>query len=66
MSSRQGGKLKPLKVKTTFIDTHSLAEPPQAPKKEKKEEDDEDAAFKAKKKADAEALKALQTQAKGP
>ncbi|KAI0273853.1 translation machinery associated TMA7 [Gloeopeniophorella convolvens] len=47
MSGRQGGKLKPLK----------------APKKEKREEDEEDAAFKAKKKADAEALKAAKDKA---
>ncbi|KAI0306729.1 translation machinery associated TMA7 [Multifurca ochricompacta] len=42
MSGRQGGKLKPLK----------------APKKDKKDEDDDDLALKAKKKAEAEALKA--------
>uniref|UniRef100_A0A8H8CNM2 Translation machinery associated TMA7 n=1 Tax=Psilocybe cubensis TaxID=181762 RepID=A0A8H8CNM2_PSICU len=42
MSGRQGGKLKPLK----------------APKKAAKEETEEDAAFKAKKKQEAEALKA--------
>ncbi|KAH6918771.1 translation machinery associated TMA7 [Coprinopsis sp. MPI-PUGE-AT-0042] len=52
MSSRQGGKLKPLK----------------APKKEKKEEDEEDATFKAQKKAEADALKAAREQAlkRGP
>ncbi|KAN0128516.1 coiled-coil domain containing protein [Lactarius tabidus] len=49
MSGRQGGKLKPLR----------------APKKDKKEEDEEDAAFKAKKKAEADALKALQAKAAG-
>ncbi|EIW67955.1 hypothetical protein TREMEDRAFT_63840 [Tremella mesenterica DSM 1558] len=42
MSGRQGGKAKPLK----------------APKKEKKEDDEEDAAFKAKQKAEAAAMKA--------
>jgi hypothetical protein len=42
MSGRQGGKLKPLK----------------APKAAKKEDDDEDIALKAKKKAEADALKA--------
>ncbi|KAF8919544.1 translation machinery associated TMA7-domain-containing protein [Mucidula mucida] len=42
MSGRQGGKLKPLK----------------APKKDKKEETDDEIAFKEKKKAEAEALKA--------
>ncbi|KAI9446618.1 coiled-coil domain-containing protein 72 [Lactarius indigo] len=47
MSGRQGGKLKPLK----------------APKKDKKEEDEDAAAFKAKQKADAEALKAAKEKA---
>ncbi|EDR11009.1 uncharacterized protein LACBIDRAFT_316099 [Laccaria bicolor S238N-H82] len=47
MSSRQAGKLKPLK----------------APKKEKKEEMEEDVAFKEKKKAEAEALKAARDKA---
>ncbi|KAF5330978.1 hypothetical protein D9619_005695 [Psilocybe cf. subviscida] len=47
MSGRQGGKLKPLK----------------AAKKEKKEEDEEDLAFKAKKKAEADALKAARDKA---
>ncbi|KAI0282144.1 translation machinery associated TMA7 [Russula aff. rugulosa BPL654] len=47
MSGRQGGKLKPVKK----------------PKKEKKEEDEEDAAFKAKKKAEADALKAAKDKA---
>ncbi|KAF9459359.1 translation machinery associated TMA7-domain-containing protein [Collybia nuda] len=42
MASRQGGKLKPLK----------------APKKEKKEESEDEIAFKEKKKAEAEAMKA--------
>ncbi|KAF8636692.1 hypothetical protein AX17_003497 [Amanita inopinata Kibby_2008] len=46
--SRQGGKLKPLKV---------------APKKEKKEDAEEDKAFKEKKKAEAEALKAARDKA---
>ncbi|KAJ2916873.1 hypothetical protein MD484_g3581, partial [Candolleomyces efflorescens] len=52
MSSRQGGKLKPLK----------------APKKAKADETEEDAAFKAQKKAEAEALKAAREKAlgKGP
>ncbi|KAG9012645.1 hypothetical protein FRB94_005255 [Tulasnella sp. JGI-2019a] len=48
MSGRQGGKAKPLK----------------APKKEKKEEDEDDIAFKAKQKAEAEALKKAQERAK--
>jgi len=48
MSGRQGGKLKPLK----------------AAKKEKKDEDEDDATFKAKQKADAEALKKAQDRAK--
>ena len=43
MSSKQGGKQKPLK----------------APKKEKQELDDEDLAFKEKQKADAKAAKAF-------
>ncbi|KAF8983278.1 translation machinery associated TMA7 [Cyathus striatus] len=47
MSSRQGGKLKPLK----------------APKKDKKEETDDEIAFKEKKKAEAEALKAAREKA---
>ncbi|KAE9407036.1 TMA7-domain-containing protein [Gymnopus androsaceus JB14] len=47
MSGRQGGKLKPLK----------------APKKEKRDEDEEDAAFKARKKAEADALKAARDKA---
>ncbi|TFK25061.1 TMA7-domain-containing protein [Coprinopsis marcescibilis] len=47
MASRQGGKLKPLK----------------APKKDKKEDTEEDAAFKAQKKADADALKAAREKA---
>lgn len=34
----------------------------QAPKKEKKEEDEDDAAFKAKKKAEAEALQAAKNK----
>ncbi|KAF8964118.1 translation machinery associated TMA7 [Flammula alnicola] len=47
MSSRQGGKLKPLK----------------APKKDKKEETEEEAAFKAKKKEEEAALKAAREKA---
>ncbi|KAF9036994.1 translation machinery associated TMA7 [Hymenopellis radicata] len=47
MSGRQGGKLKPLK----------------APKKDKKEETDDEIAFKEKKKAEAEALKAAREKA---
>ncbi|KAJ2931422.1 hypothetical protein H1R20_g5706, partial [Candolleomyces eurysporus] len=52
MSSRQGGKLKPLK----------------APKKAKAEDTEEDQAFKAQKKAEADALKAARDKAlnKGP
>ncbi|KAJ6618284.1 translation machinery associated TMA7, partial [Mycena sp. CBHHK59/15] len=47
MSSRQGGKLKPLK----------------APKKEKKEEDEDDLALKQKKKAEVDALKVAREKA---
>ncbi|KAK0502906.1 translation machinery associated TMA7 [Armillaria luteobubalina] len=47
MSGRQGGKLKPLK----------------APKKDKKEETEDEIAFKEKKKAEAEALKAARDKA---
>ncbi|KAF5386584.1 hypothetical protein D9615_001702 [Tricholomella constricta] len=47
MSSRQGGKLKPLK----------------APKKEKKEETEDEIAFKERKKAEAEAMKAAKERA---
>ncbi|KAK0197473.1 uncharacterized protein ARMOST_07807 [Armillaria ostoyae] len=47
MSGRQGGKLKPLK----------------APKKDKKEETEDEVAFKEKKKAEAEALKAARDKA---
>ncbi|KAF9532427.1 translation machinery associated TMA7 [Crepidotus variabilis] len=47
MSSRQGGKLKPLK----------------AAKKEKKEETEDEAAFKQKKKEEADALKAAREKA---
>ncbi|KAF8479255.1 translation machinery associated TMA7 [Russula ochroleuca] len=47
MSGRQGGKLKPLK----------------APKAAKKEDDEEDIALKAKKKAEADALKAAKDKA---
>ncbi|KAI0005869.1 hypothetical protein BJV74DRAFT_880223 [Russula compacta] len=65
MSGRQGGKLKPLKVKMmTFNDMDSqIAEPSQTPKKEKKEETEDEAAFKAKKKAEADALKAAKDKA---
>lgn len=48
MSSRQGGKAKPLK----------------APKKKKQDFDEDDLAFKAKQKADAAAKKALADKAK--
>ncbi|KIL69563.1 hypothetical protein M378DRAFT_7413 [Amanita muscaria Koide BX008] len=47
MSGRQGGKLKPLK----------------AAKKEKKEDTEEEQAFKEKKKAEADALKAAKERA---
>lgn len=47
MASRQGGKLKPLK----------------APKKDKKEVDEDEAAFKDRKKAEADALKAAREKA---
>ncbi|KAK0448368.1 translation machinery associated TMA7 [Desarmillaria tabescens] len=47
MSGRQGGKLKPLK----------------APKKDKKEETEDEIAFKEKKKAEADALKAAREKA---
>ena len=58
MASRQGGKLKPLKVWTyrprvALRLTHS-----QTAKKEKKELDEDDIAFKDKKKAEEAALKA--------
>ncbi|KAG0145125.1 hypothetical protein CROQUDRAFT_659068 [Cronartium quercuum f. sp. fusiforme G11] len=49
MSGRQNGKAKPLK----------------APKKVAKEEDEDDKAFRDKQKADAAALKALQSKAAG-
>jgi len=59
MSGRQGGKLKPLKVTMTVYGTDSQSlSCPQTPKKDKKEDDDDDRALKAKKKAEAEALKA--------
>jgi hypothetical protein len=60
MSGRQGGKLKPLKVTMVLYGTNSqsLSCPPQTPKKDKKEVDEDDVALKAKKKAEAEALKA--------
>ncbi|BFZ65193.1 hypothetical protein YB2330_006356 [Saitoella coloradoensis] len=48
MSSRQGGKLKPLK----------------APKKKEQDYDDEDLAFKKKQMEDAKKLKDMQNQAK--
>jgi Translation machinery associated TMA7 len=59
MSSRQGGKLKPLKVGSPLcfyfrILTYRLT---QAPKKEKQEETEEEKAFKDKQKADAAAAK---------
>jgi len=41
-----------------------IAELSQAPKKDKKDEDEDDAAFKAKQKADAEALRTAKD--KGP
>ncbi|KAJ3482122.1 hypothetical protein NLI96_g7191 [Meripilus lineatus] len=50
MASRQGGKLKPLK----------------APKKEKKDMDDDEVAFKERKKAEAEALKAARDKGSLP
>ncbi|OAV97062.1 hypothetical protein PTTG_26136 [Puccinia triticina 1-1 BBBD Race 1] len=49
MSGRQAGKAKPLK----------------APKKAAKEEDQDDKDYKAKQKAEAEALKAFQAKAAG-
>jgi len=57
MSTRQGGKLKPLKV-VEYVDG-DIADLTisQAPKKDKKEETEDEKAFKEKKKADAEALK---------
>jgi len=58
MSSRQGGKAKPLKVfkfgsRLRWMVLISL----KAPKKEKKEESEEEVAFKEKKKAEAAAMK---------
>jgi Translation machinery associated TMA7 len=44
---------------TQILGRHSFL---QAPKKEKKDEDEEDAAFKAKKKAEAEALQAAKNK----
>ena len=65
MSTRQGGKLKPLKARMTLYETDSQSlSCPQAPKKDKKDEDEDDAAFKAKQKAEAEALRAAKD--KGP
>jgi len=60
MTGREGGKLKPTKVRRSqifFTDIRWIT--CQAPKKEKREETDEEKAFKAKQKADeAEAKKA--------
>lgn len=59
MSSRQGGKLKPLKVCCCFLKSlHCADRGPKAPKKDKKEEDEEDIAFKKRKQEEAAALKA--------
>jgi hypothetical protein len=59
MSSRQGGKLKPLKVCAPIEEeigsTYLCLK---APKKAKAEDTEEDAAFKAQKKSEADALKA--------
>ncbi|KAL0947291.1 hypothetical protein HGRIS_013411 [Hohenbuehelia grisea] len=66
MSGRQGGKLKPLKVRRfQFADVGSIqiSHCLQAPKKDKKEEDEEDKAFKEKQKADQAALKAAKDKA---
>jgi hypothetical protein len=58
MSSRQGGKLKPLKVMPVHPHISSIAEADlQAPKKEKAEETEEEKVFKEKKKAEATAQK---------
>ena len=59
MSSRQGGKLKPLKVCAPLEEGKGSTNLClKAPKKAKADETEEDAAFKAQKKAEAEALKA--------
>jgi hypothetical protein len=58
MSGRQSGKAKPLRVNMPFMtQIFGRCSFSQAPKKAKKEEDEEDVALKAKKKAEAEALK---------
>ena len=71
--SRQGGKLKPLKVRLPSLaaSAHAHIHPilsssprRQAPKKDKKDIDEEDLAFKEKQKADAAALKAAQAKGK--
>ena len=59
MSSRQGGKLKPLKVGglLCFHFRMLIYRLTQAPKKEKQEETEEEKAFKEKQKAEAAAAK---------
>jgi Translation machinery associated TMA7 len=58
MSSRQGGKLKPLKVSTSILTDRDISSfVCKAPKKEKKEESEEDKALKEKQKKEAAALK---------
>lgn len=59
MSSRAGGKLKPLKVISFLTQVRrSSFSTMQAPKKEKKEETEEEKAFKEKQKQNDAALKA--------
>ncbi len=59
MASRQGGKLKPLKVCINIHDNLvCLLIIVKAPKKDKKDEDEEDLAFKKRKQEEAAAIKA--------
>ena len=67
MASRQGGKLKPLKVcpphTTWLLVADTLLK---APKKDKKDEDEEDLAFKKRKQEEAAALKAAKEKGTRP
>lgn len=58
MATRQGGKLKPLKVHLSWLVQISHLTVPQAPKKQQVEDDEDTKAFKEKKKAEAAALAA--------
>lgn len=70
MSSRQGGKAKPLKVRLVSSSHFSTSSSPfsirQAPKKEKKELDEDDVAFQQKKKAEEAAIKAARDKGAFP